>query len=116
MDGKVSQKSIDRVSRCYQEVEEIVNKIDDECCVRKDSGSHKKVSWKEDVLELSKVYTTKQLFNYVPGRSFRSFKDFPDSLISKSKLLELKNWFQVNVLKFSKMTIYKNKQFFTGNL
>ena len=45
--------SIDRVSKFHQEVQEILENIDKEASVAKDSGKHKNVNWATGVIELS---------------------------------------------------------------
>ena len=110
MEGKLTEKSIKRVSQCYQEVKDITDRFDSELKVGHGSGRHVKPDWKKDILELSKQFEEKQLFKFKGNRSHQKFPSFQHDMFEKIKEKEHKEWVTKLVMKFTRMNIYRNSE------
>nr|XP_054763564.1 uncharacterized protein LOC129270188 [Lytechinus pictus] len=99
--GKVTQKSVDRISRSAQAVNEVLANIDQQQEVKKASSKRQKTG-KEDVASLAVELHQERIFEERPGRSHSRFPDFPVSVLNKLSSPELHRWISASLKMFSR--------------
>eukprot|EP00111_Clytia_hemisphaerica_P014962 TCONS_00044050-protein len=111
--GKLTDQSIERVSRSYDKMREIVGKFDTEANVSNPSGKHTTPDWKADVLELAEQFQSSNLFQSDPnGRAHKRFPAFPKNVFNGIDATSCKNWALDTVMnEFNNLNIYKHPFF-----
>ena len=105
--GKITEKSLDRASKSYEAIEEIVKLHDIETLVKRPSGKHKRKHADDDIKELAKQFCDKKILEVVPGRHHKAFPAFKRNILHDLDVLALKEWVQKTVTKFKKLNIYQ---------
>ena len=108
MQGKVTDRSIKRVSRSYQNIEDIIKDFDNDVNEERPSGRHTIPNWDTDVKELAEQYTTAGLLTYQPGRYHSRFPAFPKNCLTKINALGLTQWAYERIFKLSKLIYISN--------
>ena len=111
--GKITKKSVDRCSRSYQKIQELLDVVDEELAVEKSSGRHTMVDPHEDVLKLAEQYQIANIFGFVGGRFHTKFPGFPSSYLTGLNILEFKHWIFDKLTKFKQLNIYQQDNIYT---
>ena len=112
--GKITEKSIQRCSRSYKKMQDIVENIDTQLGVKEPSGRHTAVNWEDDVRSLAEQFINAEIFKCVPGRSHSRFPGFPKSCLSSLDLLAFKRWIYEKLEEFDDYSIYELDDIVTG--
>jgi len=105
--GKVTKKSIERCSKTYNVMEDILSNFDKSSFNTPPSGKHTIANWKSDVKELQNQFDEEDLFNTKNGRYHKALLGFPKSYVNKIDLSAFKNWLYTKLDKFNRMPLYK---------
>ena len=105
--GKVTQRSVDRASKSYELMDKLMKAHDKETMIHKPSGRHRKDEAAADVIELSKQYIERKIFDHVPGRKHRAFPGFKRNLLEELNVFDLKEWIDNTAKKFKKLNVFK---------
>ena len=106
--GKVTQQSLDRISGSYEVIEKLMQSYDQQIHRHKPSGKHKKDEALSDIVELSKQFSARKIFDCIPGRFHHAFPGFQSNLLQGLDLFELNQWIQSCIKKFSNLAVYKS--------
>lgn len=107
--GKLTEQSIDRVSKSYDEIRQIIHLFDLQTGIYMPSGKHSKPNWETDVKELAEAFTKNDLFTNKEGREHKRYPAFPGNILDTLNETDFKQWILTKVMEFKKMNIYKNK-------
>lgn len=69
--GKLTEQSIDRVSKSYDEIKQIINLFNFQTAIYKPSGKHSKANWETDIKVLAESFTKNDLFINKEGREYK---------------------------------------------
>ena len=94
--GKVTSKSIDRISRSAQTCDELLSAINKQASVIKQSGKHVKKNTKDEIALALELHHDK-IFDLQPGRKHFHFPDFPCSVLSTLNIHELRKWIKSTI-------------------
>ena len=109
--GKLTEKSIDRVSKSYDKIRQIIQSFDLQTTIYKPSGKHSKPNWENDVKELAESFSNAYLLGKKDGREHTRYPDFPSNLLNVLNQKELTEWIITKIMTFKRMNIYKNKSY-----
>lgn len=107
MVGKLTQKSIDRVSGSYEAMDRLFQSFDSEISVYKGKGQHKKVDATTDVVELSKQFVEHKIFERIVGRQHRAFPQFKENTLQDLNTMDLSNWIEKSVDRISNFAVFQ---------
>lgn len=99
--GKVTPKSINRISRSAQQTNKVITAVNKQTQVRKASGKHKRKDT-HDALTLAVEFHKERLFDVKPGRRHFHFVDFPVSVLSVLNAKDLHTWIKSSLKKMSR--------------
>ena len=88
--GKITEKSIDRCSKSYNVMQNIIKNFDDISFNKRPTGKHTVADWKNDVKGLQIQFEEENLFAVNPDRYYLSFPGFPKNFLSTMTLVKLK--------------------------
>ena len=94
--GKVTKKSIDRISRSAQIIDELLTMVNQQARVHKPSGKHATKITK-DQLDLALELHQDKVFDVQPGRKHFHFPDFPCSVLSTLSIPDLHKWMKTSL-------------------
>ncbi|XP_072166071.1 uncharacterized protein [Diadema setosum] len=106
MRGKVTQKSVDRVSRSAQEAHKLLASLDTQMEVKKPSSKRQETK-KPDVSSLAMALHQENIFEEIPGRNHSKFPDFPVSILSKLSLPDLHKWISSSLKVLSRQNQFR---------
>ena len=99
--GKVTLKSINRISRSAQGINSLITAVDKQKQVKKPSGKHSKKCTK-DPIALALDLHKENIFDIQPGRRHFHFADFPCSVLSAIEVRDLYRWINVSLKKVAR--------------
>ncbi|XP_072037402.1 uncharacterized protein [Amphiura filiformis] len=105
--GKLTEKSVQRVSRSAQKVEAVLTDVDRQTDVKSRSGKHAAPDQTADIITLAGRFQTEQIFNMKPGRHHHFFPDFPRSLLSRIDIDDFHDWMKKELGNLSNKNIFK---------
>ena len=105
--GELTNKTLQRLSKCTNFTEAIVRQFDTETNVHKSSGKHTVVDNSKDVLALIKVLHEKKVFQEVFGRSHRQFPQIAADPLNALNFRDLQKWLKKCVSSFKGRHCYK---------
>ena len=115
--GKITEKSVDRCSKSYNTMQDIIKNFDTVSFNKTPSGRHTVADWTDDVKELFQQFKEENLFKVQPGRNYSSFPGFPKNYLSTMNLGKLKCWLYEKLEDFDTIPLYKkNKQITICNI
>ena len=92
--GKVTKKSIDRISRSAQIIDELLTAVNQQARIHKPSGKHPtKIT--QNQLDLAMELHKDGVFDVQPGRKHFHFPDFPSSMLSTVSVPDLNKWMKL---------------------
>ncbi len=100
MRGKVTSKSIDRISRSAQIIDVLLTAINHQANVNKPSGKHVKKN-KKDQIDLAIELHRDNVFEFQPGRKHFHFPDFQSSVLSTLNAPDLFKWIKSTLQRMS---------------
>ena len=108
--GKVTSRSIDRVSQATESMQAVLGAFDKSVAVRAPSGRHVRAAFNRDVLALVNKIKDENLFVYTPGRRFQEFPLVATSLLDGLDQDAHIDWMRERVAYFSTLNIYQSLQ------
>lgn len=105
--GKITAKSVKRVSQFAQELDECLKRIDTEAGLRQQSGKHTRPDIREDVNALAKEMNRVNLFEYTPGRHMSSSRSFPSSTLGSLNIADLYRWMKTTLNELSRKYVFR---------
>ena len=99
--GKITQKSVTRISRSAQQLHDVLVNLDKQVKVKK-ASSRRHLTKKPDVISLAKEFHEARIFEETENRSHSRFPNFPVSFLSTLHVPELQKWISVSLKSFSR--------------
>ena len=105
MRGKISAKSVERVSHSAQVVDEILYGIDKHTSFKRPSGKHASPDNKKDIIALAMQMLSSKIFEHQPGRISSSFPGYPPSVFGCLNLPDMLKWIKTTLKTLSRQHI-----------
>eukprot|EP00057_Strongylocentrotus_purpuratus_P018700 XP_011673174.1 PREDICTED: uncharacterized protein LOC105442605 [Strongylocentrotus purpuratus] len=99
--GKITQKSVDRVSRSAQAVNSVLTNVDRQLEVKRPSAKRQSTG-ANDVASLAVELHQEQLFRECPGRRHSAFPNFPVTLLGTLEVPDLHRWISTTLRTLSR--------------
>ena len=99
--GKITQKSVTRISRSVQQLHQVLVNVDKQVKVRK-ASSRRHLTGKPDVVALAKEFHEARIFEESANRSHSRFPNFPVSFLSTLHVPELQKWILASLKSLSR--------------
>ena len=106
--GQLTQKSVDRISRSAQQIDQLLQHVDKEMAVKPKGISKHKVQ-RHDAVSLACELHKEDIFGFHPGRTHRHFQDFPVSVFKTLDAAELHYWIKSSVKKMYRQNQFRNR-------
>ena len=95
--GKISAKSVERVSHSAQVINEILCGVDEQTSLKRQSGKHATPDNKKDVVALAMEMVSSKIYEHHPGRQSFSFPGYPPSLLGDLNVPDMLKWIQATL-------------------
>ncbi|XP_071796288.1 uncharacterized protein [Asterias amurensis] len=95
--GKISPKSVERVSHSAQVINNILCDVDKQTSFKKPSGKHGTPDNKKDVSAMAMEMLRGKIFEHEAGRQFSSFPSFRPSLFGSLTVPEMVTWIRSTI-------------------
>ncbi|KAJ8039080.1 hypothetical protein HOLleu_16688 [Holothuria leucospilota] len=105
--GKITPKSVQRVSCFAQELNEILNKVDFQLNLKKPNGKHSGPDLIKEASALAAEMKRCNIFHFTPGRQMMSVPTFPSSTLSVLNTTDLYKWMRQTLKALVKQHIFR---------
>ena len=105
--GKVTDKSVQRVSRSAQKIEVMLKQINSQTDLKTRSGKHDAPDQASETLILVDRFHTEGIFKFQLGRHHHFFPDFPRSLLSRLDTDDFHDWMKSSLDTLADTNIFK---------
>lgn len=111
----MTDAAINRCSRSYRPLQDLMKVFDKETSHKKQSGRHTAPDWSKDINELAEMFKKEKLFKNICGRSFQNFPGIPENYASQLNMNKVFTWAKSKLEEFKKMNSYSHTSITINN-
>ena len=98
--GVFTERTLNRVSRSAQKIDNVVKNFDKISNVTKPSGKHKAANFENDIYSLVRQYSGMHLFDFIPGRHHSAYQHIKENPLNDLDMDKVKDWIESCLKKF----------------